>query len=287
MKTYEFQLNTRHSELDSSLHINNANYLRYLEEARVSMMNEQNFPIYAVHEANVEMILYKYVCNFKQQVRYPEKLTVRSKQIQTKKVRGVLRQEIFREDNSLCFQADAYWAYHAKSKSQVNKTLEFTQKFGQNEYTDIPLIKSENDSKVNDNLPHHKLQIDVRPYEIDSFQHVNNAVYANYFEIGRWDFRRKLFSDINFFKNLNLIFVLYKSTVQFARPSFVFEELFIKTWLIELTPLRIIYWQEIQDKDGTIRATSRSEGCAVNNKGFPTKLSPEIILASKSMLVFK
>ena len=285
MKTYEFQLNTRHSELDSSLHINNANYLRYLEEARVAMMNEQNFPIYAVHEANVEMILYKYVCNFKQQVRYPEKLTVRSKQIQTKKVRGVLRQEIFREDGSLCFEADAYWAYFTKNKSQINKTQEFAQKFGQNHYSNTPLLKSEKESPVNDSLPHHTIQIEVRPYEIDSFQHVNNAVYANYFEIGRWDFRRKLFSDVNVFRNLDLIFVLYKSIVQFARPSFLFEELFVKTWLIELTSLRIIYWQEIQDKDGTIRASSRSEGCAVNNKGFPIKLMPEILLAYRTMLL--
>lgn len=87
MKTYEYTLVTRHSELDSSLHINNANYLRYLEEARVSMMFEQNFPMETVHNANVEMIIYKYVCNYKHQIWYPEKLTVRSKQIQTKKVR--------------------------------------------------------------------------------------------------------------------------------------------------------------------------------------------------------
>jgi acyl-CoA thioester hydrolase len=93
MQVYEYKLTTRHSELDSSLHVNNANYLRYLEEARVHMMETQNFPINDVHTANVEMILYKYVCHYKQQVLYPEKLTVRSKQIQTKKIRGILRQE--------------------------------------------------------------------------------------------------------------------------------------------------------------------------------------------------
>ncbi|MBK8398802.1 MAG: acyl-CoA thioesterase [Leptospiraceae bacterium] len=287
MKTYEYTLVTRHSELDSSLHINNANYLRYLEEARVSMMFEQNFPMETVHNANVEMIIYKYVCNYKHQIWYPEKLTVRSKQIQTKKVRGVLRQEIHREDGSLCFQGDAYWAYHTKEKSQIDKTIEFTKKFGQFQHHDIPLLNAKKESMVNDSLPHGIVKIEVRPYEIDSFQHVNNAVYANYFEIGRWDFRKLLFTDINFFKKLELVFVIYKSMIQFQRPSFLFEELCIKTWLVELTPYRIIYWQEIQDSNGVVRASSRSEGCVVNKKGYPTKVSPEILLAYKQLLVIK
>lgn len=285
MQVYEYKLITRHSELDSSLHINNANYLRYLEEARVSMMRDQNFPMQDVHAANVEMILYKYVCHYKQQVRYPEKLTVRSKQIQTKRIRGMLRQEIYREDDSLCFEADAYWAYHGKDKSSLGATLEFTKRFGQGAEEAIEPLFSEEDFMDNDNLPYFEIKLEVRPYELDSFQHVNNAVYANYFEIGRWDFRRNLFSDSNFFKKLDLIFVVYKIEIKFLKPSFLFEELLVKTWLIHLTPLRIIYWQEIQDKNGVMHASCRSEGCVINRNGMPVKLVPEILRVYDTMLL--
>ena len=287
MQVYEYKLTTRHSELESSLHVNNANYLRYLEEARVHMMETQNFPINDVHTANVEMILYKYVCHYKQQVLYPEKLTVRSKQIQTKKIRGILRQEIYRENESLCFEADAYWAYHAKDKSSLDATLEFAKKFGQGLHENIPPLHSEKNFTTNEHYPLNQTKLEVRPYELDSFQHVNNAVYANYFEIGRWNFRRNLFSDLLFFKKLNLTFVLYKTEIQFLKPSFLFEELFIKTWLIKTTPLRITYWQEIQNKDGIIHASCRSEGCLINNKGLPTKMVPEILRAYNTMLCEK
>ena len=285
MDNYEYTLVTRHSELDSSLHINNANYLRYLEEARVSMMKDQNFPIEEVHRANVEMILYKYVCLFKQQVRYPENLIVRSKQIQTKKIRGVLRQEIYRENNSLCFQADAYWAYHAKEKSSSDAAVEFTKRFGQNPRDNILPLAYEKPFVVNPSMPHNVYSFEVRPYELDSFLHVNNAVYANYFELGRWSFRRSILPDLDYFRKENLTFVLYKSVIEFIRPSFLFEELFVKTWLIKLTPLRIIYWQEIQNKDGLIHASCQSEGCVVNNRGIPTKLAPETIRAYDSMII--
>jgi acyl-CoA thioester hydrolase len=285
MKTYEYFLVTRHSELDSSIHINNANYLRYLEEARVSMMQDLDFPMQAVHDANVEMVLYKYTCLYKQQVHYPEKLTVRSKQIQTKKVRGILRQEIYQEDETLCFQADAYWAYHGRDKSDLNATLEFTKKFGAHQYSGISPFATEKESVVNDNLPHSVCSIEVRPYELDSFQHVNNAVYANYFEVGRWNFRRTLFSDLQMLKKMDLIFVLYKITIQFIKPSFLFEELFVKTWLIDLSPIRIIYWQEIQDRKGVVRASCRSEGCIINKKGLPTRLLPEILHIYQRMLL--
>lgn len=284
MKIYEFQLNTRHSELDSSLHINNANFLRYLEEARVGMMKDQDFLVEEVHDANVQVILYKYVCHFKQQVRYPQHLLIRSKQIQTKKVRGILRQEIYLENGSLCFEADAYWAYHAKEKSQIKKTHEFAQKYGQWEHAGVLPLKTEKENEMHDSFAHNVSPIEVRPYELDSFQHVNNAVYANYFEVGRWNFRRDVLKNTNSFKNLDLIFVLYKTTLNFIKPAFLFEELYVKTWLVELTPLRIIYWQELQDKNGVLRASCRSEGCAVNKKGVPTKLPPDILLAYKKML---
>ncbi len=285
MQTYEYKLTTRHSELDSSLHINNANYLRYLEEARVCMMRDQNFPMEDVHLANVEMILYKYVCLYKQQVRYPEKLIVKSKQIQTKKIRGILRQEIYRENETLCFEADAYWAYHTKEKSSMEATLEFTKKFGQNSSKDISPLQHDDSFRTNEEFPHNSIAIEVRPYELDSFQHVNNAIYANYFEIGRWNFRRSLFPKLDFFKKMGLTFVLYKTVIQFLKPSFLFESLLVKTWLIELTPLRIIYWQELCNRTGVIHASCRSEGCVINKKGLPTKLSPEILLVYKSMLV--
>lgn len=284
MSNYLYKLTTRHSEMDSSMHVNNANYLRYLEEARVNMMVDQKFPMQDVHNANVEMILYKIVCLYKAQVYYPEDLLIKSRQIQTKRVRGILRQEIFRQDGSMCLQADAYWAYNARDKSALDATILFTQKFGADFDTSVKPIDCPDKFMASHDYPHISVKIEVRPYELDSFQHVNNAVYANYFEIGRWEMRRNLFSDVNYFRKQGLTFVLYKTTIEFLKPAFLFQELSIKTWLIEVTPTRIIYWQEIQSENGTIHASCRSEGCVIDETGIPIKILPEIIRAYRTML---
>ena len=272
---FETHLRTRHYELDSSIHINNANYLRYLEEARVQMMEKLNFPIKEVYEANVQMILYKYVCNFKKQTRFPEELIIRSKQIQVKKLRGILRQEIYNSKNELCFSADAYWAYYSPDKSLLNKCIEFAKRFGGEELGTEETFDNYNFdlSKIDSEKKFKSLILQVRPYEIDSFQHVNNAVYANYFEIGRWKFREEVLGDIYFFKKLNLSFVLYKSEINFIDPALNFEELELKTYLINLSKTRVVYYQRLYDKKGILKSDSYSDGCLVDKKDKVTKLT--------------
>jgi acyl-CoA thioester hydrolase len=271
---FETYIRTRHYELDSSVHINNANYLRYLEEARVQMMEKLNFPIREVYEANIQMILYKYVCNFKKQTRFPEELIIRSKQIQVKKLRGILRQEIYNSKKELCFSADAYWAYYSPDKSLLNKCIEFAKRFGGDEVSNETTYPNYDfDLSKIDREPNFKsIEIQVRPYEIDSFQHVNNAVYANYFEIGRWKFREEVLGDIQFFKKLNLSFVLYKSEINFIDPALNFEELELKTYLINLSKTRVVYYQRLFDKKGVLKSDSYSDGCLVDKEDRVSKL---------------
>ena len=47
----------------------------------------------------------------------------------------------------------------------------------------------------------------VRGYELDSYGHVNNAVYLNYFEQARWEIFRNL-NLIDYFKKNELFLVV-------------------------------------------------------------------------------
>ncbi len=76
-----------------------------------------------------------------------------------------------------------------------------------------------------------KLELKVRSYEVDFQKVVNNAVYFNYFELARIDYREKmdvkLNSDGNFSDGL-LFFVVHNDCDYFA-PAFLGNELIIYT----------------------------------------------------------
>lgn len=280
---YHFYLETRNYEQDSSFHINNSNYLRYLEEARVKMMEEKKFPIEEVHKESVQMVLYKYVCNYKNQIRYPEKILIQSKQIATKKVRGVLRQEIYNENSKLCFEADAYWAYTSEDKSKLNKTIEFSSKFGGEDEINVDLIEAKNFS-FNKNYDSILTKIQVRPYEIDAFQHVNNSVYANYYELGRWNYRKEILGDIDYFKKKGLKFVLTSLEINFIKPCFNFEELDLFTYLVEVDEYKVSYFQELKNNH-ELKSNSFSTGYLIDSNNKLTKFDEYSYSKYKSKLV--
>ncbi len=70
--------------------------------------------------------------------------------------------------------------------------------------------------------------ITVRGYEIDSFGHVNNAVYLHYFEQARWEILRSrdLFE---YFKSNGLILVVTEANIRYSKESRVFDELVVET----------------------------------------------------------
>lgn len=287
MQTHFFSLVTRHSELDINQHINNTNYLRYLEEARVSMLRERGLEIKEVHESPVDMILYKYNCFFKKQVYYNEELEVRSTQIQTKLVRGILRQEIYRKlDNSLVFAADAYWAFVARDKKHIHLANEFAKRFGSEvalsispyEVEDLPSFASVNPRK------YHVTQAVARPYEMDAFFHMNNAVYSAYYELARWNFVKDNFG-LDLYRNANANSVIYRSLIEYIYPVVGFDELLIYTWVHDLTKTRIIYLHEMSDKNGKVRSRAKSEICFLHlTKGTPTRVPENIFQSYNSFL---
>jgi len=70
--------------------------------------------------------------------------------------------------------------------------------------------------------------ITVRGYEIDSFGHVNNAVYLNYFEQARWEIlsSRDL---LEYFKTNGLLLVVTEANIRYSQEATVFDELVVVT----------------------------------------------------------
>ena len=74
----------------------------------------------------------------------------------------------------------------------------------------------------------HEYSITVRGYEIDSFGHVNNAVYLNYMEQARWEIMRSM-DLFDFFRENRLILVVTDASVRYSKEARVFDDLTIHT----------------------------------------------------------
>jgi acyl-CoA thioester hydrolase len=84
----------------------------------------------------------------------------------------------------------------------------------------------------------YEYQLTVRGYELDSYGHVNNAVYLNYFEQARWEIFRQLDLTDHFRQN-NMLLVVTEMQVRYSREAKLFDELVIRTGITREAPYLI------------------------------------------------
>lgn len=73
-----------------------------------------------------------------------------------------------------------------------------------------------------------KYNLTVRGYELDSFNHLNNAVYLNYIEQARWQILKELNLLETFQKN-NLNLFVIETNIRYIREAKIFDNLEIRT----------------------------------------------------------
>jgi acyl-CoA thioester hydrolase len=85
--------------------------------------------------------------------------------------------------------------------------------------------------------------IKVRGYELDSYNHVNNATYLNYFEQARWEIVNTT-GLLNFLKERELLIVVTEIRIRYKGMAKVFDELVVKTNIERQDPY-IVFKQSI------------------------------------------
>jgi len=74
----------------------------------------------------------------------------------------------------------------------------------------------------------HEYHIEVRGYELDSFGHVNNAVYMNYLEAARWDLCKKI-GLLDYNEEYSLFTIILETNIKYIRELKIFDKIVIKT----------------------------------------------------------
>ena len=101
----------------------------------------------------------------------------------------------------------------------------------------------------------------VRSYELDSFGHVNNAVYLNYLEEARSEFLRQIGLSFHDFARLGVHLVIVEASVRYVSPARYGDEIVIAGAFTEVRPASLTIEYTLTDRaSGRVVATARTRG---------------------------
>ena len=119
-------------------------------------------------------------------------------------------------------------------------------------------------------------QITVRGYELDSYGHVNHAVYLNYMEQARWEIIREaglLDQLIREGKKL----VVIKVDVRYISEIKLFDKIIIQTKLKKEAPYLVFYQKLINQNGNTRVARAVIKAILLDEQKKPLDLPDEMV----------
>jgi acyl-CoA thioester hydrolase len=128
----------------------------------------------------------------------------------------------------------------------------------------------------------HRTSLTVRGYELDSYGHVNNAVYLQYLEQARW----MMMKDANFLEQINtekLFLVVIDTHIRYLREAILFDELIVETSLGVEKPYLVFRHKIVNGKTSCLLSRATVKTIFVNEQRMPLDI-PDFILKKTALL---
>lgn len=119
-----------------------------------------------------------------------------------------------------------------------------------------------------------KLQfnVEVRSYELDSYGHVNNAVYLQYLEYTRLKYLEAVGFDYEAFCAEGYMLYVTKVNIRYRKSLFLGDTLIVETEPTKNGIASGVFHQVIKNQNGEICAEADTTwGCVSKSTGRPTK----------------
>ena len=121
------------------------------------------------------------------------------------------------------------------------------------------------------------MKIKVYYEDTDATDRVYHSNYLKYFERGRSDFLYKLgFNHKTLLEKYKIHFVVKSCHIDFKKPAFFENELFVETKIEEISKVKIIFHQLLK-KDNIIIVDSKVTITSINTSGKITKMPSEML----------
>lgn len=119
-------------------------------------------------------------------------------------------------------------------------------------------------------LMKHATRLTVRPYECDSYGHVNHAVYVNYLELARMQFLQTAGFDYKGLIQDGFFTVIARLDISYRAPAYADDELAIETEAVDVRRIGGTFHQTIRRGDAVV-AEADVHWCVVNADGRPAR----------------
>ncbi len=116
---------------------------------------------------------------------------------------------------------------------------------------------------------------EVRGYELDSYGHVNNAVYLNYTEQARWEILRNA-GLLNSFLDKNLLLVVTETNIRYMRELKLFDEIEISTTIKIEAPYLVFYHDILNLTEKTKAAKAEVKTILIDKDRIPQDIPEEL-----------
>lgn len=122
------------------------------------------------------------------------------------------------------------------------------------------------------------IELEVRSYELDSYNHVNNAVYLNYLEYARMEFLRRInFDYTGLFEAGYMVYVTHID-IRYKYSARLYDKLFIDVSSLKLGKLSGVFQQTIRNQEGQVCVEAEVSWACVDKTGKPAKLPERYIV---------
>ena len=118
--------------------------------------------------------------------------------------------------------------------------------------------------------------LDVRGYELDSFGHVNHAVYVSYLEHARWELLASENVTLAKFNEWKRWPVIARIEVDYLKPTFMGDRLAIESRIVETGKTNFTIEQQILRGDLPV-LRARVRVVLVDERGRPAAGPPEVM----------
>jgi thioesterase III len=125
----------------------------------------------------------------------------------------------------------------------------------------------------------HIAKLTVRSYELDSYNHVNNAVYLQYLEYARMEYLKAIGFDYPGLYDAGYFLYVTHIDIHYRQSARLFDELSIEVEPVKLGKLSGTFHQKITNRNGALCAEADVSWGCVDATGRPSRI-PERFMVS-------
>lgn len=246
----------RHYECDAYGHLNNVNYLRYMQETALDASAAVGWDTSRYERIGKQWLIRESDIHYLKAIRWNDEIEITSYVVDFRRVQSRRRYE-FRRDGELVAEANTNWVFlEMENQRPTTVPPEMIADFAPDGLADsAPSEKFPEQPRKPSGAFMLRKRVEWR--DIDTVGHVNNAAYMSYCEdcstqVGRdlgWAMRRML--------DANFALVLRRFRIQYLLPAVLDDEVEITSWVSDVkraTAFRHYELRRVSDGEQLARA---------------------------------